>query len=267
MISLTSDNIGYDSDLAKKYWKSIQEIIRDLSIIKLYDKLLLHRLKYFIQDQLNSREFQAHLYLAKLINKEVYNSSDIEIKNRIKGIKIREHNIEYSLYLKPTEIKILQEVKGHVLKYSLGYICSYKTLIFIKNIIQIELEKKAKIDSDDLVDPIFKDTGSKQFFEYLIKEWFNGIKKPKSAISYAFYSMWIHSDLPTRYKDLKYKIKVSRIIEFADYWNENYSEKHKYNYKIQKNFQSARLKSISEITSSTYLTKLDSCIKSFEKLK
>jgi hypothetical protein len=114
---------------------------------------------------------------------------------------------------------------------------------------------------------VFKDKESKQFFEYLIMEWFNKLPTPKSAISFVFYSMWTNSPMPIEYRDFKFKIDVIRIIEFAEYWNDNYSDSHKHNYKIQINQKSVRIKSISEITNQSYWSKLDSCIESFEKLK
>lgn len=113
----------------------------------------------------------------------------------------------------------------------------------------------------------FKDLESKEFFEFLVKEWFNKLKTPISAISYVFYSMWIKSNLPTEYKDLKYKIEVFIIRDFAEYWNDNYSEKHKHHYKIRINDKSVRIKGINEITNKPYLTTLNRFIEVFEKLK
>lgn len=116
--------------------------------------------------------------------------------------------------------------------------------------------------------PVFENAESKLFFEFLIKEWFNTLPKPKSAISFVFYLMSSNDNqLPVTLKGLKYIIKDIRQLDFAYYWNENYKEIHKHKYEIVINLKTARLKTFSEIPADTYINKLNSFVEKFENQK
>jgi hypothetical protein len=158
------------------------------------------------------------------------------------------------------------EIKKENVRYLTGYFRDIGNSVFVAFYNSKIKELKGGVKKDTpFYNPVFENAESKLFFEFLIKEWFNGLPKPKSAISYAFYSMWQNSLMPIEFKDVKYKIKVVRIIDFANYWNDNYSELHKYNYKIQIENSTARIKTISEITNTSYENKLNSCIETFVK--
>jgi hypothetical protein len=117
-------------------------------------------------------------------------------------------------------------------------------------------------------DPVFENAQSRLFFEFLIKEWFNTLPKPKSAISFVFYLMFYNdNDLPITLRGLKYIIKNIRQLDFAHYWNENYKEIHKHKYEIPINGKTARLKTFSEIPTDKYINELNKFVEKFEHKK
>ena len=193
------------------------------------------------------------------------------VKVDVKEFDIEINKDDYKNLLDYIKIELfenneLQELKKENAKYLTQYFNTINRSIWIAFYnTKIEELKEGLKNKTTFFNPVFETAESKWFFEFLIKEWFNGSPKPKSAISYVFYSMWQNSLMPIEFKDLKYKIKVVRIIDFANYWNDNYSELHEYKYKIQIHGSSARIKTISEITNPHYKNKLDSCIKTFEK--
>lgn len=135
----------------------------------------------------------------------------------------------------------------------------------IEQLTDIELKKKQK--PNPFFDPIFENIESKQFFEFLIKEWFNNLTRPKSAISFVFHLMSKNDNyLETKDKGLKYIIKDIIQKDFAIYWNKNYKEIHQYKYEIKIDFKTARLKSFNEIPSKTYINKLKEYVIKFENI-
>lgn len=112
---------------------------------------------------------------------------------------------------------------------------------------------------------IFEDVESKNFFEYLLTEWFNNLPKPISAISFVLHIMRTNdNDLETEFKGLKYKIKGIRQLDFARFWNDNYKELHKHKYSIRVDFKTARFKTFTEINTKTYINKLNEFVEKFE---
>jgi hypothetical protein len=113
--------------------------------------------------------------------------------------------------------------------------------------------------------PIFENSESKLFFEFLIKEWFNTLPRPKTVISFVFYLMSVNdNDLPIALRGLKYVIKDVRQLDFAYYWNENYKEIHKHKYEIIINNKTARLTTFSEIPTDKHVNKLNRFVEKFE---
>jgi len=107
------------------YWKYIEEIIHFKNIILEYDKLLLIRLKNFIENQLGSRKMQVILYLADISQKEGLNSFEIDIKGRLGTIKLSKQYTIYKNYLSDPEIKIVEKEINYLLKSTHQYCCNY----------------------------------------------------------------------------------------------------------------------------------------------
>jgi hypothetical protein len=135
----------------------------------------------------------------------------------------------------------------------------------IEQLTSIELNKKQK--TEPYFHSIFENINSELFFEYLIKEWFNNIRKPKSAISFVFHLMSTNDNyLESEYRGIKYIFKDIIQYDFAVYWNKNYKEIHIHKYEIKIDFKTARLKSFNEIPSETYINKLKECVIKFENI-
>ena len=158
----------------------------------------------------------------------------------------------------------IEHCKLHFSQYGFNY----NNLEQLKELIQSRINYQTENQPSTFNNPIFDDIESKQFFEFLIKEWFNNIPKPKTAISFVFHLMrTTDNDLSTEFKGLKYTFKDVRQLDFALYWNENNKELHKHKYSITINFKTARLKTFNEIPTATYINKLNKFIEKFESLK
>lgn len=181
------------------YWKNIEEILDYKKIIKHYDKLLLIKIKSFIEGQINSREFQVYLYLEKISNIENINSWDSagkDIKNRIGNIKLE--GTFFKDYLEASEVKIVEEAIIYLLSITAQYCCNYFTLKIILDLIYLELNennsKAANISKITKEEEEEEEVSSKKTNEKVIFLKPNGEKY--KAFQIAFYAF---------YQDLKVK--------------------------------------------------------------
>jgi hypothetical protein len=235
--------------LEKKY--------NDAKILNSNAKLLL---KYFT---LERKKLIKKIKIHHFILKVDVNDFDFEIDKE---------ELESSLWFFKNDLFEGDELKKENAKYLTKYFNDLDKSIWIafynskieelKGVSVLESRKKT------FSNPIFENIESKQFFEYLIKEWFNTLPKPKSAISFVFYLMSSNdNDLSIALRGLKYVIKDVRQLDFAYYWNENYKEIHKHKYEIIINLKTARLKTFSEIPTDTYINKLIKFVEKFENKK
>ena len=198
-----------------------------------------------------------------------------EIKERVKSIELIRLK-ELIIYLTELNKRLYTSIINRLISYpheTFEYSAkrtsqngfNYNDLEYLKELIQNKINSLSVKQTNTFNDLIFKDAPSKNFFEYLIIEWFNNKLKPKSAISFVYYLMRTNdNDLSTKFKGLKYIIKDIRQIDFALYWNENYKELHKHKYSIKIDFKTARLKTFNEIPTETYINKLNEFVEKFE---
>lgn len=146
MITLEPD---FERETEEKYWILLTEIQRDERIVKEYERIELIRLKNFIEDQMNSRRFQVLLYLIQIQKREVYHPFEKEIKLRLGDIKIHENYLEYFAYLKPEEVKIVDQEIEYLLENSHQYFCSYKNLKEYKSLINEILNPNSTKESHE----------------------------------------------------------------------------------------------------------------------
>lgn len=117
----------------KIYWTYIEEVKGFPPILKEYDKLLLIRLKNFIEHQLYSRRAQVIQYLSELTMRDCYEAIETDIKERLTGIKIHDTITTIETYLNKKEIEIVEKEIDYVLKTSLQYCYGYHSLMQIRN--------------------------------------------------------------------------------------------------------------------------------------
>lgn len=141
-----------------------------------------------------------------------------EIQDLISEYRVNLSNYDYGEFENELDKERPYGLKSYRRLIMAVYDCLTRQII--KEMID-ELQTSCKPYKQDYNRLIFDTPNSENFFKHLVDEWIQIENNKKTALSFVFHRMWYKTDFRNE-NHKKYSI-ISTSTNFAEYWNENYS--------------------------------------------